>query len=347
MKPSVCTRGARRSAVASCGAVGVLALLGVATGGGVACAQPSAPARPAAAAPAATAGESAPVTGTFRDCPTCPELVVVPAGEFTLGTSIDDPEAEVARGEAPPLAVTMNRAYAIGRTEVTVAQYRAFVDATQYASQGDCRHVDAGGWSAERARDWRSPGFAQGDEEPVVCVSWDDAKAYADWLAKTTGHGYRLPSETEWEYAARGGTTTPRYWGARDSHEYAALSLACDNANVYDASAVAALRLQVPNANCTDKRTHTAPVGSFRTNAFDLADAIGNAREWVQDCYTASYRGRPQDGRAWDWGGGCEQRGVRGGSWATRPAQSRSAARGAEPQGLRQSDLGFRVARDL
>jgi formylglycine-generating enzyme required for sulfatase activity len=325
----------------------VLALVADGAAAAAASAPQAAGATPARTAAAATAAVPAAVSGAFRDCPTCPELVIVPAGEFTLGTSIDDPEAEPARGEAPPLAVAMNRAYAIGRNEVTVAQYRAFVTATQYASPGDCRHVDGGGWLAERARDWQNPGFAQREDEPVVCVSWDDAKAYADWLAKTTGKPYRLPSETEWEYAARGGTTTPRYWGARDSHEYAALSLACDNANVYDSSAVATLRLQVPNANCTDRRTYTAPVGSFRTNAFDLADAIGNAREWVQDCYTESYRGRPQDGRAWEWGGGCEQRGVRGGSWATRPAHSRSAARGAEPQGLRQSDLGFRVARDL
>ena len=303
--------------------------------------------------PAAGAGEPAQTTsstvtvGAFRDCPTCPEMAVVPAGEFTLGTSVDDPEANRATGEAPPLAVAMNRAYAIGRHEITVAQYRAFVTATQYASAGECRHVDGGGWAAERGRDWQNPGFAQADDHPVVCVSWDDAKAYADWLGKTTGQRYRLPSETEWEYAARAGTTTPRYWGSRDSHEYSALSLACDNANVYDASAVATLALQVPNANCTDRQVHTSRIGAFKSNAFDLHDAIGNAREWVQDCYTASYRGRPQDGRAWEWAGGCEQRSVRGGSWASRASVARSAARGAEVQGLRQSDLGFRVARDL
>jgi formylglycine-generating enzyme required for sulfatase activity len=321
-------------------AAALLAIVSGAAGAAAPRARPAPPA-PAAAPPAAA------VAGTFRDCPTCPEMVIVPAGEFTLGTSVDDPEADRARGESPPLAVTMTRAYAIGRNEVTVAQYRAFVTAAQYATLGDCRHVDRGGWVADRSRDWRNPGFQQGDDEPVVCVSWDDAKAYVDWLAKTTGKAYRLPSETEWEYAARGGTTTPRYWGSRDSQEDEALSLACDNANVYDASAVATLSLDVPNANCTDRRTFTAPVGSYKPNAFDLNDAIGNAREWVADCFTASYRGRPADGRAWEWAGGCEQRSVRGGSWASRPSAARSAARGAELQGLRQSDLGFRVARDL
>lgn len=336
MRGTMRTEGARDTVTATGRpALTIARLLVVATIAAAAAAHGAAPVAPIA------------VAGTFRDCPTCPDLVVVPAGEFTLGTSIDDPEADVTRGEAPPLAVTMTRAYAIGRTEVTVAQYRAFVAATQYASLGECRHVDAGGWVSERTRDWQNPGFPQGPDDPVVCVSWDDAKAYVDWLTKTASKTYRLPSETEWEYAARGGTTTPRYWGARDSQEGEPLSLACDNANVYDTSAVTALGLSVPNANCTDKRTFTAPVGSFKPNAFDLVDAIGNAREWLQDCWTTSYRGRPQDGRAWEWGGGCELRGVRGGSWATRPSQSRSAARGAEPQGLRQSDLGFRVARDL
>ncbi|MFO0449133.1 MAG: formylglycine-generating enzyme family protein, partial [Pseudomonadota bacterium] len=258
-------------------------------------------------------------------------------------------EVDRARGEAPPLPVTMNRAYAIGRYEVTVAQWREFVIATQYVTPADCRILSGGAWIRLRDRDWQNPGFAtpQGDDEPVVCVSWDDAKAYVDWLSKQTGQRYRLPSETEWEYAARGGTTSPRYFGNRDSHEETALSVACDYANVYDASAVTMLDLGVPNANCNDQRTYAAQVGSFAANAFDLHDAIGNVREWLQDCYTASYQERPQDGRAWEWAGGCELRGVRGGSFATRPAGARSAARDAELQGLRQSDLGFRIARDL
>lgn len=312
---------------------------------------PPASAKPGAA-PAQKPGAPANATviaGAFRDCPTCPEMVVVPAGSSVLGTSGDQVEVDRARGESPPLAVTMSRAYAIGKYEVTVGQYRAFVQATQYATLGDCRIPADGSWVTLRDRDWLNPGFAQAqtDDEPVVCVSWDDAKAYADWLSKTTGQRYRLPSEAEWEYAARGGTTSPRYWGNRDSHEDTALSLACDYANVYDASAVTMLAFDVPNARCTDTATFTAAVGRYKPNAFDVHDAIGNVREWTQDCYTESYAGRPQDGRAWVWAGGCELRPVRGGSWASRPAASRSAARDAEPQGARQSDLGFRLARDL
>ena len=322
--------------------IALLALLIAATG---AHAESSPPPKPAPAASAAPA----PSNGAFRDCAACPEMMVVPPGTFLLGTSADEPEVDRDRGEAPPLPVTMNRAYAIGRYEVKVSEWRAFVEATQYPLRGDCRVANGGAWVRLADRNWRNPGFgrAQADNEPVVCVSWDDAKAYTDWLTKATGKVYRLPSETEWEYAARGGTTSPRYFGAFDSDEASVLSLACDYANVYDASAVTELGFPWPNARCSDSHTYTAPVGSFKPNAFDLHDMLGNVREWLGDCYTASYRGRPADGRVWFWAGGCELRGVRGGSWATRPAETRAAARGAELQAIRQADLGFRVVRVL
>lgn len=307
-----------------------------------------APSLPAAKAPATAPAPALP-TGVIRDCPTCPEMVVVPAGVFTLGTSASAGEVDLDRGEAPSQPVTIARAFALARTEVTVAEFREFVSAAQYTPNGDCRVVSGGSWIRLPDRTWQDPGFAgaPADDEPVVCVSWDDAKAYADWLAHTTGQKYRLPSETEWEYAARGGTTTARYFGDHDSDEDSLLSAACEYANVYDSSAVLELGFAEPNARCSDGHTFIAPVGAYKPNAFDLYDMIGNVREWVQDCYTASYTGRPLDGRAWEWAGGCEQRGVRGGSWASRPANARAAARGAEVQTQRQADLGFRVARDL
>jgi formylglycine-generating enzyme required for sulfatase activity len=288
-------------------------------------------------------------SGEFRDCPDCPVMMAVPAGSFLLGTSADETEVDRQRGESPPLAVTMARPFAIGKFEVTLGEFRRFAEATQYPVQGDCRVTNAGSWARLPDRSWQNPGFSapQSDAEPVVCVSWDDARAYVDWLSKATGKVYRLPSETEWEYAARGGTSGSRYFGGHDSDEASLLSLACDYANVYDASSVTAHGFSYPNARCSDGYAFTAPVGSFKPNAFDLYDMLGNVREWLQDCYTASYRGRPADARAWQWAGGCELRGVRGGSWASRPAEVRSGARGAELQGLRQSDLGFRVARDL
>jgi formylglycine-generating enzyme required for sulfatase activity len=327
-----------------------LACAALAAAGALAQPQATPPAKPSAAASApASAAATGGASSAIRDCPTCPELVVIPAGTFLLGTGADAGERDPERGESPPLPVTMSRPFAIGKYEVTVAEFRAFVAATQYAPGGDCRIASGGAWLRLPDRSWTAPGFPvpQAANEPVVCVSWDDAKAYTDWLTKLTGKAYRLPSETEWEYAARGGTTTPRYFGDRDSDEDTVLSVACDYANVYDASSVTELPFPYPHARCSDGHTYTAPVGSFKPNAFDLYDVIGNVREWLRDCYTGSYVGRAPDGRAWEWAGGCELRGVRGGSWATRPAESRAAARGAEPQGLRQADLGFRVAREL
>jgi formylglycine-generating enzyme required for sulfatase activity len=301
----------------------------------------------AAGAPAQRASALAP--GHIKDCPSCPELVTIPAGVFTLGTSGDASEVDRVSGEAPPLQATIGRAYAIGRTEVTVRQFRAFVAATHYAAPAGCRIARDGHWQADAERSWRDPGFGDppSEDQPVVCVSWDDAQAYLEWLSRVTNHHYRLPSETEWEYAARGGTTTARYWGERDSSEADVPSRACDYANVYDISAVAQYQFLWPNARCSDRHAGLAAVASYQPNAFDLYDMIGNAREWLQDCYTASYEGRPPDARAWVWAGGCEARGVRGGSFASRPERSRAAARDSELQGTRQQDLGFRVARDL
>ena len=286
--------------------------------------------------------------GLIRDCPDCPELMVIPAGQFLLGSPADEREVHVGSGEQPGLSVTMARPFAMGRYEITVAQFRAFSIAAQRLSHGDCRVTMGAGWTRLADRNWMHPEGegSPAELEPVVCVSWDDAQAYVGWLSQLTGHHYRLPSETEWEYAARGGTVTARYFGDHDSDEASVLSVACDYANVYDASAVHDLHFSYPSARCSDHHTRQAPVGSYKSNAFELFDMIGNVREWIQDCYTASYVGRPADARSWEWGG-CEWRGVRGGSWATRPADSRSAARGFENQSMRQSDLGFRVVRDF
>jgi len=284
----------------------------------------------------------------LRDCPECPPLALVPPGAFTLGSSPDAREVDATTGETPPLRVAITQPFYVSAREITVGEFRRFVEETGYDPQLGCRVWLGRQWVQDRDRSWRDPGFAQppADEEPVVCVNWVDARAYADWLAGRTGRKYRLPSEAEWEYLARGGTAFARYWGDGHSDEHSVVSLACDHANVYDASAVEAHRLPWPNANCSDGAAALAPVARYRPNAFGAYDLIGNAREWVQDCFTASYEGRPPDGRAWTWQGGCALRGVRGGSWASRPLEARAAARGAEPSTLRQSDLGFRVVRD-
>jgi formylglycine-generating enzyme required for sulfatase activity len=283
-----------------------------------------------------------------RDCEGCPELALVPPGQFMMGSAPDAVELDAGSGESPAVELSFSRPFYVSRREITVGEFRRFVEATGAKSVPGCRVWSGGQWVLDHDRSWRDPGFAAAprDDEPVVCVSWDDARAYADWLSKESGKRYRLPSEAEWEYVARGGTSFPRYWGERDSREDDVLSLACDYANVYDASAVDALRLPVPNARCTDRATGLAAGAQYKPNAFGVYDIIGNAREWVMDCYTASYGGRPRDARAWTWQGGCELKGVRGGSWASRPREARAPARGSEPAARRQSDLGFRVARD-
>jgi formylglycine-generating enzyme required for sulfatase activity len=273
----------------------------------------------------------------------------VPAGQFRFGSAAEDPEADSASGETPALKVTIARSFAMSRTEITVGQFRLFVDATQAPISADCRVPSGGAWQRFPERSWQDPGFGtpQADDEPVVCVSFADAKAYAAWLSKLTGQTYRLPSEVEWEYAARAGTSTPRFFSEGDSDERSLVSRACEYANVYDASAAHELGFTVPYARCADGHTYTAPVASYRPNAFDLFDLIGNVREWTEDCYTASNEGRPEDARPWVWAGGCEQRVVRGGSYASRPSHARASAREAELEGLRQADLGFRVVREM
>lgn len=304
------------------------------------------PAASSASQPQVTVG---PPPAAGGDCAECPELAAVPPGQFLMGSAPDAPEVDAATGETPALPVVIARPFLIGKREVTVGEFRRFVAATGYGVVDECSIWQGGQWVHERGRSWQDPGYAQPprDDEPVVCVNWDDAQAYADWLAQRSGKRYRLPSEAEWEYVARGGTSLARFWGGGDSNEQAPVSLACEFANVYDMTAVASNPLPWPNARCEDRHPWLASVGEYKPNAFGVFDIIGNAREWVADCYTASYRGRPQDARAWTWTGGCEQRGVRGGSWASRPAAARAAARGAELRGLRQSDLGFRVARDF
>ena len=297
------------------------------------------PAAPQAPAPAAAAA---------RDCDVCPELATVPPGQFLIGSAPDAAELDVTTGESPAVQLSFARPFQVSRREITVGEFRRFVEATGAKAVPGCRVWSGGQWIQDPDRSWRDPGFAAAprDDEPVVCVSWDDARAYAEWLSSESGKRYRLPSEAEWEYVARGGTSYPRYWGERDSREDVVLSQACDYANVYDVSAVEALGLPWPNARCSDGAPALAPAGRYKPNAFGVHDIIGNAREWVMDCYTASYAGRPQDARAWTWQGGCELKGVRGGSFVSRPRDARAPARGAAPASHRQSDLGFRVVRD-
>jgi formylglycine-generating enzyme required for sulfatase activity len=190
----------------------------------------------------------------------------------------------------------------------------------------------------EKAR-WQDPGYGRAPqpEEPVACISWNDAKAYVAWLARKTGKPYRLPSEAEWEYAARGGTTSAFYWGdeAEDG---------CAYANLYDAAGKG--RFNWAATRCHDGATTVAPVGRYTPNAYGLHDMIGNVWEWVEDCHVVPYPA-DHDGAAPLKTEPCERRGVRGGSWMTRPDRNRVTFRGRDPADVRYFMFGFRVARDL
>lgn len=274
-------------------------------------------------------------------------MVVIPPGSFEMGLS---PDAEIREGNpsrsvgdsAPPHTVTIGYTFSLGRFEVTREQFAAFVRATGHHTGSSCWIVQPDGTYMERAgASWRDPGFPQSDDDPVVCVNRSDAHAYAAWLSRLTGFAYRLPSEAEWEYAARAGTTSLRYWGDdRNS--------ACAHANVADTSLPDALRdARTPTQvfDCTDGYAYTAPVGRLRSNAFGLHDVLGNVWELVADCWNDTYEGAPTDGRPWMEQGNCDQQVARGGSWASYPWALHLAFRTRPSVSLRTNTHGFRIAR--
>ena len=278
----------------------------------------------------------------FRDCADCPEMVAVPAGRFLMGAAPGEEErenvSEEFRRRSEPQRTVAVKSFSAGRFEVTRGQYRAFAEATERGSDG-CFVWTATGFEKEPSRDWRNPGYGQDDSHPVTCVSWDDASAYVEWLSQKTGRRYRLLTEAEWEYAARAGTATSRFWGDDGNRS-------CDYANGGDIST----RARVPGAgtwpvaSCNDRYAYTAPVGRFRPNAFGLHDMLVNVWEWTQDCWNPNYSGAPTDGSAWI-AGDCSLRAVRGGSWEDAPAGMRAAYRVGSPTVIRVFLRGFRVAR--
>jgi formylglycine-generating enzyme required for sulfatase activity len=191
---------------------------------------------------------------------------------------------------------------------------------------------------------WRDPGFPQTDRDPVVNVSATDATAYAAWLSRKTGKAYRLPSEAEWEYAARAGATTARFWG--DDRDRTA---ACGYANVADETLRENFFAQPDRDRffaCDDSYAATSPVGKFHRNGFGLYDMLGNVWQWTADCYSNGYSGAPSDGSAWTTGD-CDRRVLRGGSWAAIPRFLRAGTRSRIGTDKRGNDAGFRLARIL
>jgi formylglycine-generating enzyme required for sulfatase activity len=281
--------------------------------------------------PAQAPSVTVPVAGTvIRDCPACPEMTVLPAGRFKQG-------AAGASGFEQPLHwVVIAHPIAMSSAPVTVENFGQFVTETGRDMQG-CDTYD-GAWKHRPADSWEQPGFAQAATHPVTCVSWNDAEAYAQWLSSKTGHRYRLPSASEWEYAARAGAETPQPWSAGGAD-------ACANANVADASA----GRHYPGLAvfpCDDGYIYTAPVRTFRANTFGLSDMLGNVLQWTQDCWHANYAGAPVDGSAWA-DGDCSVHEIRGGSWFSNPAYVRADYRDRFPADYRTSSVGIRLVRDV
>ncbi|MDH7973235.1 formylglycine-generating enzyme family protein [Sphingomonas sp. AR_OL41] len=300
----------------------------------------------------AMAEAATPATGgaTLQDCADCPTMVTVPAGTAMLGSTAEE-RARVGivplfgDREGPRYRVTFAQPYAIGRTEVTRGEYRVFVDATGRPDPASCgvHEPKADSWSPQPGFTWRKPGFAQDDRHPAVCISYDDAVAYTVWLSKRTGKAYRLPSDAEWEYAARGGTETTWYWG--DAPE-----VGCATANLLSAGTVAALGWPKSLASrmvCADQRSFTVPVASYPPNPFGLYDMAGNAFEWAADCNNKDNSDAHADG-APRTGTVCDRHYLKGGAFHTPFWLTRPAVRGAPiPADLHMFAIGFRIARSL
>jgi formylglycine-generating enzyme required for sulfatase activity len=257
-------------------------------------------------------------------------MVRLPAGSFLMGSPVN----EVGRhADESPLIQVVVPTFAMALTEVTRFDWILFERESGYRAASGCLKWDGDGYIQAAHLGWRNPGFPHSDEHPAVCVSWQDAQAYARWLSTKTGQQYRLPSEREWEYAARAGTSTPYPWSG---------SSVCGHANVADE----ALRLKQPSwqiEKCSDGFPFTAPVGSYAPNAFGLYDMHGNVMEWVQDCWSPQLQAN--DGRQAPLS--CRTRVIRGGSWDLTASYMRSAYRGKAAEANRGTGTGVRLARTL
>jgi formylglycine-generating enzyme required for sulfatase activity len=293
---------------------------------------------------AETSAQIPPPGSGFSDCKNCPEMVVLPPGDFKMGTPdgevvVDDhfsrwPETMAVSDERPQHTVSFSAPFAMSRFPVTKAEFAFFAKSTGYITSLGCivyQPHDRHPYPLVLEANWNSPGFPQSDNDPVVCVNWEDAEAYVAWLNKfatpSTGGAsgpYRLPSESEFEYAARGGTQTSRWWGSK---------LGTNNADC-----------QVCGSQWDYHRT--APVGSFSPNPFGLYDTLGNVTQWTEDCWNKSYDNAPSDGDPW-MSGNCTQRVGRGSNWASDQWVTRSATRFRFDPQQRINLTGFRLAKTL
>jgi formylglycine-generating enzyme required for sulfatase activity len=277
----------------------------------------------------------------YRDALTGMEFVLVPEGSFIMGS----PAEEVGRWEkddreGPQHRVEITRPFYLGKHEVTVGQFLKFVQDTGYKTEaengGGAFTWVNGKWEKTEGIYWDNPGFPQSKSHPVTCVSWNDAHAFIRWLNRKSGRTYRLPTEAEWEYAARARTTTARFWGND-------LNRTCEYANVADQTRSPEGKTWEDRFECKDDYWFTAPVGSYQPNGFNLYDMLGNVWEWCEDWFDAKYykKSPTQDPLGPSIG---SERIVRGGGWRNLPRYVRSANRGSSLPDYRSYGLGFRIA---
>ena len=280
----------------------------------------------------------------FRDCKTCPELVRITPGSFVMGSAETETtaarmRADRAAAERPALPVTIAYPFAIGRREVTIAEFGEFAKATAFKAAG-CWALNGKSWKLDSAATWDKPGTAATPRHPAVCLSPDDFQPYLDWLSKRTGQRYRFPSEAEWEYVVRSGMREVKVWTDVDAK-------ACGQFNAADAQFHKAFAKDWPGFSCDDGYAVTAPTGRYAANTLGMFDTLGNAAEFVADCYAPSHAGAPTDGRPRLEAKPCKARVAKGGSWAAEPGFLRPATRVLVTSDVRGSGFGMRVLREL
>lgn len=264
----------------------------------------------------------------LRDHPDAPEMIIIPAGEFTMGA---EPEAAPAAASSSHLPVgggltgrkriRIGYAFAFSKYPITVGQFAKFVSETHYDAGDVCQVTEEG---PTKGHNWRNPGFSQTDNDPVVCVNYDDSVAYLEWLSKKTGQKYRLPSDSEYEYVNRAGTSTRYWWGDAIGKGHATCG------------------------GCGTKwdEKQPAPVGSFPANPFGVHDTTGNVWSRTRDCWNAELQNTPADGSP-SLTGDCAKRVFRAGGFRSNPLNLRSALRHSTGQERRFNDDGFHAVRVL
>lgn len=286
-----------------------------------------------------------------------PVMVNIPGGEITLQSPILPPpptsssaqSSAVASSVAPPMTppqAVRIKPFRIGKYEITVKEFGKFVAATDYPVPEQCRQMHSKNWFELAPGNWKNHTHSPGDYGPVTCVGWPAAEAYAQWLSKETGKHYRLPSEAEWEFAARARATTDFPWG-NDPEQ------ACRYANILDQSANAAVKrdydgLEYSGRNkplaCDDRAGYASIVGSHQPNAFGVHDMIGNLNEFTADCFNPTFSEKNAHGRA-RTDGDCDQRVWRGGSWHWEPFEV--SRRGGLAGNFIGALEGFRLVEEL